>query len=67
MTGVLDDLASPAGAAAIAAALLWQPVTGFPTWPALARGRLASTVAISLSVGVVVFALVQRLTAPAIA
>jgi hypothetical protein len=58
-------LASPAGLDALCAALLWPAVTGFPTWPALARGRLASTVGVSAAIGVVVFAFVQRLTAPA--
>jgi hypothetical protein len=62
--GSLALLASPAGAAALCAALLWPAATGFPTWPALARGRLASTLGVSVAVGVVVFALVQRLTAP---
>ncbi len=40
-------LTSPAAAFALAMALLWAPVTGFPTWPALARGRLASTAVIT--------------------
>jgi hypothetical protein len=40
---------------------------GFPTWPALSRGRMASTVAVSVGIGGVVFVLVQRLTAPAAA
>jgi len=43
-------LTSPAAAFALAMALLWAPVTGFPTWPALARGRLASTAVITLAV-----------------
>jgi hypothetical protein len=43
-------LTSPAAAFALAMALLWAPVTGFPTWSALARGRLASTAVITLAV-----------------
>jgi hypothetical protein len=38
-------------------ALLWAPVTGFPTWPALARGRLASTAVITLAVASFAYAL----------
>ncbi len=67
MAGLLDLVASAPGTAAIAAALLWGPLTGFPTWPALSRGRMASTVAVSVGIGGVVFVLVQRLTAPAAA
>ncbi len=67
MWGFGELLASPAGKAGIAAAVLWPPLTGFPTWPALARGRLASTVALSVAVGGAVFVLVQRLAAPAAA
>jgi hypothetical protein len=40
-------------------------MTGFPTWPALTRGRYASTVTISLGVAIFVFTFVQRLTARA--
>ena len=36
-------LSSPPALAGLAAALLWAPATGFPTWPALARGRVGST------------------------
>ena len=57
-------IASPAGVAALAAAVAWPAATGFPTWPALARGRLASTLAVSLGVGALTFVLVQRLAAP---
>ncbi len=67
MSGLLDLVASAPGTAAIAAALLWAPIMGFPTWPALSRGRMASTVAVSVGIGGVVFVLVQRLTAPAAA
>jgi hypothetical protein len=67
MDRLAATLASPAGVAAIAAAALWAPVTGFPTWPALARGRCASTVLPSLAVGLFAFTFVQRLAAPALA
>ncbi len=50
-------LTSPAAAFALAMALLWAPVTGFPTWPALARGRLASTAVITLAVASFAYAL----------
>lgn len=60
-------LASPAGVAAILAAALWPSATGYATWPALARGRCASTVLASLTVGFFVFTFVQRLAAPALA
>jgi hypothetical protein len=42
-------LTSAAAAFAPAMALLWAPVTGVPTWPALAGGRLASTAVIALA------------------
>lgn len=57
-------LASPAAAAALLGAL-WAPVTGFPTWGALSRGRYASTFGMSVAVAVFVFTFVQRLSAPA--
>lgn len=50
-------LTSPAAAFALAMALVWAPVTGFPTWPALARGRLASTAVITLAVASFAYAL----------
>ena len=50
-------LTSPAAAFALAMALLWAPVTGFPTWPALSRGRLASTAVITLAVASFAYAL----------
>ena len=59
-------LSSPPALAALAAALLWAPATGFPTWPALARGRVGSTVAASFVVGLFVFAAVQGLTVPSV-
>jgi len=58
-------LASPAAAAALFAALAWAPATGFPTWSAMARGRYASTVAISAAVAALAFTVVQRVLAPA--
>ncbi len=64
MDRMADALTSPAGVFGVIAALAWAPATGFPTWPALARGRLASTVVISLVVGVLVFLFAQRLAAP---
>jgi hypothetical protein len=48
---------SPAGAFALLAAVAWSPVLGFPTWPSLARGRLASTIVMSSAVAGVVYAL----------
>ncbi|QUD90926.1 hypothetical protein [Phenylobacterium montanum] len=56
MGAVAHALTSPAGAIAFAAALVWAPLTGFPTWPALARGRLASTVALTGAVASFAFA-----------
>jgi hypothetical protein len=56
-------LTSPPALAGLLAALVWAPATGFPTWPALARGRLGSTVGVSLVVGLFIFAVVQGLTA----
>ena len=49
-------LTTPAGAMAFAAALVWAPLTGFLTWPALARGRLAGAVAPTGAVASVAFA-----------
>jgi len=63
--GALDVLTSPAAVAALATALALPAVTGFPTWPALARGRLASTVCPSAAAGAAVFLFVSRLTASA--
>jgi hypothetical protein len=42
-------LTSAAAAFAPAMAQRWAPVTGVPTWPALAGGRLASTAVIALA------------------
>jgi hypothetical protein len=57
-------LSSPAVLASVLAALIWAPATGFPTWPAVARGRWGSTVGLSLAVGLFVFAAAQGVTAP---
>lgn len=65
MDRALTFLASPAAVAALLAAVAWSPMTGFPTWPALSRGRYGSTVTISLAVAIFVFTFVQRLTAQA--
>ena len=65
MDRALALLASPAAGVALLAAVAWSPMTGFPTWPALSRGRYASTVAITLGVAIFVFTFVQRLTARA--
>jgi hypothetical protein len=67
VSGLLDVLSSAPAGATITAAVLCHPLAGFPTWPALSRGRLASTLAVSLGVGSLVFVLVQRFTAPAAA
>jgi hypothetical protein len=64
MEGVQAILTSPAALAGLLAAFFWAPATGFPTWPALARGRWGSTVSASLAVGLFVFAAVQGLTTP---
>jgi len=61
MEPLLSSLASPAAGAAVLAAVAWAPATGFPTWPALARGRLGST----LSVAVAALAYAQCLAAQA--
>jgi hypothetical protein len=65
MDRLAATLASPAALAALLAAVAWLPMTGFPTWAALSRGRYSSTFANSLAVGVFVFTFVQRLTARA--
>ncbi len=63
MDRVAALLASPAAGAAVLGAIVWAPVTGFPTWRAVARGRFASTMDVSVAVAVLVFGFVQRLTA----
>ena len=46
---------------ALIAAAARAPVTGFPTWPALSRGRPSCTPAVSALVGWTAFVLVRRL------
>jgi hypothetical protein len=65
MDRALTVFASPPAVAALLAAVAWSPMTGFPTWPALSRGRYASTVTVGLGVAIFVFTFVQRLTARA--
>ena len=64
MSGALDLFTSPAAFVGVTAALILPALTGLPTWPSLARGRLTSTLASSAAVGAAVYALVARLTAP---
>jgi hypothetical protein len=45
------------------AAVVWAPVTGFPTWPAVSRGRFAVTAAVSAAIASVAFIVVGRLAA----
>jgi hypothetical protein len=61
MDRVCAALACPAAPLALIASVAWAPVAGFPTWPALSRGRLSSTLAISVLVGWTAFVLVRRL------
>jgi hypothetical protein len=58
-------LASPAAVAALLAAVAWPPNTGLLTWAALSRGRYGNRFGFSLSVAILVFTFVQRLTARA--
>jgi hypothetical protein len=64
MERVQAIITSPPALAGLLAALIWAPATGFPAWPALARGRWGSTFGVSLAVGLFVFAAVQGLTTP---
>jgi hypothetical protein len=66
VSGLVDALSLDPADTAITAAVRCHPLAGFPTWPALSRGRLASTLAVSLGVGSLVFVL-QPCTAPAAA
>ena len=65
MERALSILASPAAAFGLVAALAWAPATGFPTWPAFARGRVGSSLGISLAVGLFVFGLTRAVGAAA--
>jgi hypothetical protein len=64
MSRALSVLTSPAAGFGVLAALVWAPATGFPTWPAVARGRLGCSAAISLIVGLFVYLLAGALGAP---
>lgn len=61
MEWALTNIASPAAVAALVAGALWGPATGHPTWLAASRGRLASSVAVSVAVAWLVFSLVRRI------
>jgi hypothetical protein len=64
MSGALDLLTLPAAFAGVVAALSLPALTGFPTWPSLARDRPTSTIAASRAAGAAVYAIVTRLAAP---
>jgi hypothetical protein len=57
--GALSILTSRAAGLGLLAAALWAPATGFPTWPALARGRFGSTLGVTVVVGFGVFTLAR--------
>ncbi|HTX48695.1 MAG TPA: hypothetical protein VME40_04815 [Caulobacteraceae bacterium] len=63
MESALAAIGSPAGVAGLAAAALWAPATGCPTWPASSRPRMTSTLVVSLAIGWTVFLLMRRLGA----
>jgi len=54
-------LASPAAPIAMVAAVAWAPITGFPTWNAVSRGRFAGTAALCGAIAGVVFIAARRL------
>jgi hypothetical protein len=58
---ICTPFASPAALLALIASVASAPVTGFPTWPALSRGRPSCTLAISALIGWTAFAFVRRL------
>ena len=60
MERALAAIASPAGVAGLAAAALWAPASGYPTWPGGGRSRMASTLTTSLAIGWAVFLLVRQ-------
>jgi hypothetical protein len=60
MERALSELTSPAARLGLLAALVWGPLTGMPTWSAISRARLASTLLISVAVGVFVFLLARQ-------
>jgi len=61
MDGICAALTSPSVVIALLAAAVWAPVTGFPTWPAISRGRFSGTMTISALVGWTAFVVVRRL------
>jgi hypothetical protein len=63
MDRVVAALASPAAPIAVIAAVAWAPVTGFPTWPAVSRGRFALTAAVSAAIASVAFVVAGCLAA----
>lgn len=63
MDRVFAVLASPAAPIAMIAAVAWAPVTGFPTWNAISRGRFAVTSAVGAAIGGVAFIAAQHLAA----
>jgi hypothetical protein len=63
MDRVFAVILSPAAPIAVIAAVAWAPATGFPTWPAVSRGRFAGTAAVSAVMASVAFIVVGRLTA----
>ena len=63
MDRLVNALASPATPIAVIAAVAWAPVTGFPTWPAVSRGRFAVTGAVSATIASVAFIVAARLAA----
>ncbi|MBV9511637.1 MAG: hypothetical protein JO303_15295 [Caulobacteraceae bacterium] len=67
MATILALAASPAGALALAAATLWPALAGQPTWPALSRGRVTSTLTLSLAFGWAVYVVALRVAAPGLA
>ena len=63
MDRICAAIAAPAAPLALIASVAWAPVTGFPTWPALSRGRVTCTIAISALVGWTAFVLAHHLAA----
>ena len=61
MDRICAAIAVPIAPVAQIASAAWAPVGGFPTWPALSRGRPSCTRAVSALVGWTAFVLVRRL------
>jgi len=53
-------ITSPAAIAALIAALVWAPLTGFPTLASLSRARFGSTILITIAVAAAAFVLARR-------